>query len=346
MNRSSIDRHRQRSLSRAGLLVASMLVLSACGGGDAPQPLAELPLTAYQPNPAAPPSLLLDVAVWSGNAQLTDGPRYYVAAGAEGMDVHLGDGRHLQRLGRARVGRLAPVEGVPIDDRQVTILAGADEDTGQLHWYALDAASGALQRMPPIDSVISGGVAALCAQRDAATGRSFLMAVTMDAHLERWEVQAHSERVPGKPHRVAAVIERRLPLPRTGLSCSAHPTNGTIWILDDTHQLQQVALAGEPDALPDVTLIILGDDVILRDIAWLARADEPPLLLATDTAGRRLWVLSEAGQELGSLPLPLAVSAVAASHGALAFLAGDDGSLLFAPWPEVAKRLELTGPGR
>jgi len=330
----------------AGLLVASTLVLSACGGGDAPQGLAELPLTAYQPNPAAPSSLLLDVAVWSGNSQLADSPRYYLAAGAAGMDVQLGDGRHLQRLGRAPIGRLALVEGVPIDGRLVTILAGADEDTGQLHWYALDAGSGALQRMPPIDSVISGGVAALCAQQDAATGRSFLLAMTMDAHLERWEVQALSERVPGKPHRVAAVIERRLPLPRAGLSCSAHPTNGTIWMLDDTQQLQQVSLSSEPDALPDVTRVVQGDDVILRDIAWLARAGEPPLLLATDTAGTRLWVLSEAGHVLGRLPLPRPVSAVAASHGALAFLASDDGSLLLTPWQEVAKRLEPTGPDR
>jgi hypothetical protein len=330
-------------IRRASLPLIVGVLLTACGGqpGDA-RPRQELALGAFQPNPAAPPQSVLDVAGWSAAGEPA-AAALYVAVGAAGVDVQRADGRHLQRLGRSPVMRVALVEGVTVDDRPVTLLAGADTDTGAVRWFAVDDMSGALQRMPEASTLVEGGINGLCAQRDPVTGASYLVATTRDGHLERWRVTARSERIAGKPQRVTTYLERRAPLEAPAGDCAANPATGGLLALGGAGELLRVVLPADPDAPATVEALAGADATGLRDIALAEREDGGTVILAIDASGRQLRVLSTAGRGLATLALPQAASAVAASRAALAIVTAGGDSMQFAPWGEVEARLPAPG---
>lgn len=321
----------------AALLAGALL--PACADeprGPATPPV--LALAEFEPNPAAPTAAVLDVTVWS-SADLPAASALYVAIGADGIDVHRADGGHLQRLGRSSVTRLARLEGVAVDDRRVTLLAGADGETGTVHWFAVDERSGALQRMPSASTYIGGGLGGLCGQRDPASGAAYLVATTLDGHLERWRVEARSERNPGRPHRVLATLERRVPLDAPARECAADPATGILLVIGDGGALLRATLPGDVAGPVRTAPVASVAGAPARDVAWVERAGGLSLILVLDVDGQGLRVLSAAGDTLASWRLPQAAAALAGGPPALAVVTAEGDSMQLIPWTAVEASL-------
>jgi myo-inositol-hexaphosphate 3-phosphohydrolase len=319
-------------------LLAGMLVAACADRPSASAPAPVLALAEFEPNPAGPPAAVLDVAGW-GAAGAPAAAALYVAIGVAGIDVHRADGSHLQRLGRSPVTRLARLDGVAVDDRRVTLLAGADGETGTVQWFAIDERSGALQRMPSASTRIEGGLAGLCGQRNPESGAAYLVATTLDGHLERWQVEARSERIPGRPHRVLATLERRVALDRPAGECAADPATGELLVIGDGGALLRANLPRGMAETVRTAPLASAPAAAVRDIAWIERADGNPVILALDDDGRGLRVLSAAGDPLANWTLAQAAGAVAGGPPALAVVTAGGNSMQFAPWTDVADRL-------
>lgn len=319
-------------------LLAGALVGACTDEPHASAPAPVLSLAEFEPNPAAPPAAVLDVAGWSSAGE-PPAAALYVAIGVAGIDVHRADGHHLQRLGRSPVTRLARLDGVAVDDRHVTLLAGADGETGTVQWFAVDERSGALQRMPSASMRIEGGLAGLCGQRDPASGAAYLVATTLDGHLERWQVEARSERNPGRPHRVLVTLERRVQLDRPAGECAADPETGELLVIGDGGALLRAALPTDMGEPVRTAPLASAPAAAARDIAWIERADGDRVILALDVDGRGLRVLSAAGDPLASWTLAQAAGALAGGPPAFAIATAAGDSMQFAPWPDVADRL-------
>lgn len=325
-------------------LLAGTLVAGCADEPVAPGPAPVLDLAEFEPNPAGPPAEVLDV-VGCGAAG-SPAAALYLAVGAAGLDVHRADGRHLQRLGRSPVTRLARLDDVAVDDRRVPLLAAADGDTGIVQWFAVDERSGALQRMPSPSMRIEGGLGGLCGQRDPASGATYLVATTLDGHLERWQVEARSERRPGRPHRVLATLDRRVPIDAPAGDCAADPATGDLVIVRADGALRRASWPSDPAQVALLEPFGADPESRQRDITFVGRAGGDPVLLALDHSGKELRILSGTGHPLASWRLPQPAGAVAGGPPALAIVTATGDAMRFAPWTDVEARLSGGGASR
>lgn len=298
-----------------------------------------------------------DVALW---VHPTDTSRSLVlgAGGTAGLEVFGLDGAARQRV--------ADIQADLVDVRHAVTRGGGggldlvtvgEVRRGLLHFYTVDAGTGALRPAPGAPVEVAAEMTGLCSYRSPITDRVYLLTATDDGDVVQWEVATEGASIAARP-------VRRLPFGRGAGSCVADDAGQALYVAVETTGVWRVGAEPESDAAPHQLDALAPFGALDEEVKGLAlyRADaETAYLMAIDVGAERLRLYDLEGRRLGRLALVAAgtVPAVTESE-AFELVAGrlpglDGGALLIADedngdayanyklvaWSEIAGALGL-----
>ena len=272
-----------------------------------------------------------DVALW---VHPTDPSRSLLlgAGGTAGLEVFGLDGTSRQRIAEIQADLVDVRHAVTMGGATVDLVTVGEVRRGLLHFYTVDAGTGALlpAQAAPVD--VAAEMTGLCSYRSPITDRLYLLTATDDGDVVQWEVTMQATTI-------AARVVRRLPFGRGAGGCVADDAGQALYVVVETTGLWRVGAEPESDAAPHQLEALAPHGALDEEVKGLAlyRADaETAYLLVADVGAERLRVYDLDGQRLGRFALGAAgaVPAVAEAE-AFELVAGtlpglDGGTLLVA----------------